>query len=65
MSAYSLRAGALDNVIAHVSGEVRVASPIKHRATALAGARATSRVGAAAAHASPAIQSIAVHARRS
>ena len=51
MTTDSGQSGRLDNVTAHVSGELRVDPSIDHRAAAPTGARATSRVGAAVAHA--------------
>ena len=65
MSTDSGQSRRLRHVIAHVSGEVRVDPPIDHRAAALTGARATSRLGAAVARAPPASRSTSVHARGS
>jgi Putative transposase/Transposase zinc-binding domain len=61
----SVSVGVFDHVTTHLSGEVRVDAPLESPATAVARARAASRVGAAVAHAPPASRSTSLHARGS
>lgn len=65
MSTDSGQSGVFDTVSAHVSGELRVDSPIEHRAAPLTNARTISRVGGDVARAPPAARSPSIHARRS